>query len=556
MSLSSGVVPSNSSGEFHILDVQCYTFRVKCQQQRVFKERHGIALNGFLQSKSNTLQWLSGPFNCNILIRWADASTWELTCKQEIACPEKWATSSLGASFWRISRQRRWKGALRMRRFVPFCIFFISLKATVPCRYRRFRGPFLHSCLAAPPFRVVCCFAVLPSWFKVFPRPLWPSLTFSLELLLALIRFNVVCLVLAILLISKWLTSAHHGQITWQHLFKMEDVFDPIIDQAFAVGLAIQTPNQAVLPQALAAFGEPPVLSERLQKRQTSLQRLMKAPIIERLVRKVGPDKTHLKASPIRINCNKTRTYRCSVCQFERVTRAAVLTHINEMKGVNFNCPTCDFKTRNPDSAVRHRKSCGNKLRCQKCNFETIRQFVMNRHGISHLNHKKWGCQFCTQRFKCKYNRRRHELYLHIQNDKKYVTIRTRWSWQWNILPTQRERMRHDRLRTWHMQGTVSLCTEEYSDSQGCSWENPNPEFFEPQSSNIAVSLPWQERQRDTEIESSYRFFGNQMFSAAKPWCRGDAIILSLLWREHSDSVKSNCRFRCRNPSFRRTKRE
>jgi len=67
------------------------------------------------------------------------------------------------------------------------------------------------------------------------------------------------------------------------------------------------------------------------------------------------------------------------------------------------------------------------------------------------------------------------------------------------------------------MQGTVSLCTEEYSDSQGCSWENPNPEFFEPQSSNIAVSLPWQERQRDTEIESSYRFFGNQMFSAAKP---------------------------------------
>ena len=122
-------------------------------------------------------------------------------------------------------------------------------------------------------------------------------------------------------------------------------------------------------------------------------------------------------AQPVRVNTfedgRKKRNYECSLCKFQRITRAAVVSHINRTHcHQTHHCSECTFQTTNPDCFHQHVKNCGsNLLKCPRkhCDFVTRKKHDLDRHSVSHTGQKHWHCQNCRKGFKLKQGLTKHQ---------------------------------------------------------------------------------------------------------------------------------------------------
>ena len=122
-------------------------------------------------------------------------------------------------------------------------------------------------------------------------------------------------------------------------------------------------------------------------------------------------------AQPVRVNTfehgRKKRNYECSLCKFQRITRAAVVSHINRTHcHQTHHCSECTFQTTNPDCFHQHVKNCGsNLLKCPRkhCDFVTRKKYDLDRHSVSHTGQKHWHCQNCRKGFKLKQGLTKHQ---------------------------------------------------------------------------------------------------------------------------------------------------
>lgn len=117
------------------------------------------------------------------------------------------------------------------------------------------------------------------------------------------------------------------------------------------------------------------------------------------------------------------RKYECSLCKFQRITRAAVLSHINRAHfQKTHKCTECAYQTTNPDCLNQHVKYCGSYLlRCSRknCDYTTRREHDLKRHAVTHNKRKHWLCDDCGNGFKLKQGLKLHQSgYCRLRKEK------------------------------------------------------------------------------------------------------------------------------------------
>ena len=159
---------------------------------------------------------------------------------------------------------------------------------------------------------------------------------------------------------------------------------------------------------------------KKLQRRKKSSKKVESACAADKSphVRSTGENQDHEHAVTFRLIRDGKRFYHCSVCDFVKASRAAVLGHIKRLSNANLDTCDCGYKTSNPQCFRQHMSRCANKFVCVEpnCGFETTRKFVMKRHLVSHSEQRfnLWKCDFCDATFTLKSNKKRHEQHFHV----------------------------------------------------------------------------------------------------------------------------------------------
>jgi hypothetical protein len=128
--------------------------------------------------------------------------------------------------------------------------------------------------------------------------------------------------------------------------------------------------------------------------------------------------KTEVKVNEISGMCKRTKigekyVYKCSKCEFTKVTKPAVEGHFI-MKHENreaFKCSKCTYSTYNPDRFRHHTKGlrgCAtNSYSCHKCKFVTSSRGSLFHHEKTH-EEKKLPCMYCDKMFHFSWCQKKH----------------------------------------------------------------------------------------------------------------------------------------------------
>ena len=176
---------------------------------------------------------------------------------------------------------------------------------------------------------------------------------------------------------------------------------DPLWEEAKWKGISLLSAGKAVWN--LSKFEEPSICAD-LGKKQTKASSLENSGVAK-----------YLYLRPQAMFCtddSRKRFYACSHCGLERITKAAVNSHIDEfhLENEKRKCHKCSFSTFNGDVLTQHEKRCGNNLmKCPKedCSFSCTKLSDWKRHCNSHTHDKQFSCA-CGKTFKYKYNMQRH----------------------------------------------------------------------------------------------------------------------------------------------------